>query len=205
MTNGLFGKLFIWLESKGIGYEVPAAATHEGWAEWEKEVKSKYPIFFKVRNFLEDVDDFFSDKYHSVRATLKYIFRPANRDLIKLISRRPMDYCDYMLQVNFMIILKFKKEYEERYAQDPDAHEETLAMRAWLKSAHSWITEGRGNMNKELDKAYEDVNLTLAINNFTSYDYAEDYKEVNRIEKLINDTDTEILNGMVKYREYLWT
>jgi hypothetical protein len=35
--------------------------------------------------------------------------------------------------------------------------------------------------------------------------YEVKYKEVNRIEKLIEDTDTEILTEFVKRRNYFWT
>jgi len=35
--------------------------------------------------------------------------------------------------------------------------------------------------------------------------YEVKYAEVNRIEKLINDKDTETLNELIKRRDYFWT
>jgi hypothetical protein len=35
--------------------------------------------------------------------------------------------------------------------------------------------------------------------------YMVKYAEVNRLEKLIDDTDTEVLTEIVKRRHYFWT
>jgi hypothetical protein len=35
--------------------------------------------------------------------------------------------------------------------------------------------------------------------------YEEAYREVHRLEKLIEDKDTEAMIGIIKNRQYLWT
>jgi hypothetical protein len=59
-------------------------------------------------------------------------------------------------------------------------------------------------LQKDLDAAYPPLSAKrlTEVNHKT---YEQDYVEVHRIETLIKEKDTKILNNIIKYREYFWT
>jgi len=93
--------------------------------------------------------------------------------------------------------------------------------RTWMDVSHlnKYITKDRPQLQKDLETAYpasrlldemfkpiEDENgrkMFQMVDDGIPYEVK--YKEVNRIEKLIDDIDTEILTEFIKRRHYFWT
>jgi hypothetical protein len=88
-----------------------------------------------------------------------------------------------------------------------------------LEQSYSYITNERLFLQNELDKAYpkmtsiQDMFESIVYENGRKmYKMKDDgipydvkYADVNRLEKLIEEKDTEILIQLIKRREYFWT
>lgn len=74
-----------------------------------------------------------------------------------------------------------------------------------LKQIYSWAKTERKKKEYEMWAAYPNPTPSLDDINNQKYKYEELYGEVNRLEKFIDDKDTEYLTWIVQNREYLWT
>lgn len=150
---------------------------------------------------------------------IKTIFKPHNNRIRKSIPRQWRDISHLMVDVNFEFIKAF---YEDEYKKDIvdwNATEHHKEFAQWLENAYSYITKERPQLEKDLENSYPPSRLfddmfkpIIDKDGKRMFEMIDDgipyevkYKEVNRIEKLIDDTDTEILNQFVKRREYFWT
>jgi hypothetical protein len=204
LQRGIFSKLFKYLEFKGYFYSVPFAASMEEWDEWRVNVMKAHPIQYAIRDAIEDIEYKLYRKWRSLRYKVKTFFVPENAMIRKAVPKRYADTTSIILDVNFATILQFKKEADESMV-DWQAHEEHAEFKAWLNTACVWINEGRANLEKEKDKAYPSRNISVLLKPSTIEEYQDMYKEVNRLEALIDQTDENILIQMIKFRSYFWT
>jgi len=204
LQRGIFSKLFKYLEFKGYFYSVPFAASTEEWDEWRVNVMKAHPIQYAIRDAIEDIEYKLYRKWRSLRYKVKTFFVPENAMIRKAVPKRYADTTSIILDVNFATILQFKKEADESMV-DWQAHEEHAEFKAWLNTACVWINEGRANLEKEKDKAYPSRNISVLLKPSTIEEYQDMYKEVNRLEALIDQTDENILIQMIKFRSYFWT
>lgn len=150
---------------------------------------------------------------------LKPIFKPKHSRLRKAIPRQWRDISSLIVDVNFEFIKAF---YEEEYVDgiiDWTATEKHKEFVEWLESSYKYITKERLFLQNELDEAYPKSNviddmfeLIVDEHGRKMYQMKDDgipydvkYADVNRLEKLIEERDTDILIHLIKYREYLWT
>lgn len=151
---------------------------------------------------------------------IKPIFKPCHQKLRKSVPKTWVDLSEVLEIVNFQIIKSF---YEEEYLAGivdwEGSSEKHKEFALWLESAYKYITEERPALEKQRDDSYPD---SRPFNDCfkESEDsegrrvfqyvplpgsYEDHYGEVNRLEKLIDDKDTEILIALIKNRDYLWT
>ena len=201
--RGIFAKLFKYLEFKGILYTTPSSATMEGWDKWRAKVKKEYPIQYFIRDKFEDIEYWFISRYKRIRYWVKTTLRPENSRIRAAVPIRGSDLCAIITEMNFALILQFKEEADKSIV-DWDAHETHKEFKDWLDRAALWITEGRPNLEKELQRAYPETSindiLTVDLNQVKDL-----YSEVYRLEDLIAQTDENIIIQMVKYRGHFWT
>lgn len=150
---------------------------------------------------------------------IKTFFKPCHNRIRKSIPKQWRDVSHLMVDINFEMIKVF---YEDEYKADIvdwEATEHHKEFAEWLEYAYKYITKLRPQLEKDLENAYPSMpsfdNLFKESTDesgrrvFQMVDdgipYEVKYKEVNRIEKQIEDTDTEILMGFVKRRNYFWT
>jgi hypothetical protein len=150
---------------------------------------------------------------------IKPIFKPQNKRLRKFIPRTWRDTTDFMVHLNFEMIKIF---YEDEYKAgivDWEADEPHNRFARWLDHTYFYITKARPKLEIDLENAYppskpiEDMFERIPQEDGTTKIYIKDdgipyevkYKEVNRIEKLIDDTDSKILKEFVDYRHFFWT
>lgn len=172
-----------------------------GWRAWEKETKKNYPIQYFFR---EDVRLEFSIIWRRIKDfkyKIKCFFFPYHQELRKAIPNTWADVSSLVVDLNFAMILSFKKEADASWV-DWDGTEEHRKFKNWLDSSVKWIQEGRLNLEKLRDNAYPPYPLP---DRMKDWNYERLYSEVNRIEKLINDTDSNIIKQMIDYRDYMWT
>jgi hypothetical protein len=193
--------------------------------EYEKSFRCK------LNNFLEDkfgtrklwqlipfvpcwADIYYYDK-------IRPIFNPQNKRYRKVIPRTWSDVSHLIEAVNFEFIKGF---YENEYLHGNTDWEGTgphaVEFARWLESAYDYITIERPQLEKDMDNAYppirpvdewfEETNETLNGQKLfrmkeRKESYEELYGEVNRLEQLIQDRDTEILTQLIKYRYFFWS
>ena len=186
----------------------------------KKSVVNKIRSFIYEKYGIWDVFDLFPYRWRMYYYNyIKPIYKPNNTRLRKAIPRTWKDISHLMVDVNFEFIKAF---YEDEYSKDivdwtgTESHKEFAE---WLELSYKWITQQKQQLEKDLENAYppckpldemfqpiEDENgrkMFKMVDDGIPYDVK--YAEVNRIEKLIDDKDTEILTEFVKRRHYFWT
>lgn len=153
---------------------------------------------------------------------IRPFFSPQNRRYRKAVPRTWTDVSHLIEIVNFEFIKGF---YEDEYLHGNTDWEGTgeraVEFAMWLESAYDYITIERPALEKQMDDAYPllpplkemfvpceyddkgKVKMLKMVDDGRTYE--EKYGEVNRIEQLIVDKDTEILIEFVKRRQYFWT
>lgn len=143
----------------------------------------------KIRWYLQDLALYIPypirDFYHK---QVRTIWRPQHGRIRKAVPKYWVDL-DYVLQeVNFEIIKSF---YEDEYMSGIVDWEgtggDTLKFTKWLEESYTYITSYRKVLEKQIDNAYPN------------------YKKVEKLEKEMEDKDTEILTDLVKWRRHMWT
>ena len=192
-----------------------------------KEFPENKTIFFKIRSFICDkfgIWDAWDILPYSWNMwyydKLRPIFAPKHSRLREAIPRQWCDISSLIVDVNFEFIKTF---YEEEYLDgvvDWSATELHKEFAVWLEQSYLYITKERLELEKQKDEAYPKKDGCL-FDNFEEvtdergrklYQFKDDgipydvkYGEVNRLEKLIEDKDTDILIEIIKRREYFWT
>jgi hypothetical protein len=150
---------------------------------------------------------------------IKTIFNPNNDRIRKAIPRQYSDITGLIVDVNFEFIKAF---YEDEYKADIvdwEATEQHSEFAKWLELSYKWITERRPQLQKDLENAYPQHSSIESLFKPTTDEngrrvfqmvddgipYEVKYAEVNRIEELIDNKDTEILTELIKRRNYFWT
>jgi hypothetical protein len=153
---------------------------------------------------------------------IRPIFSPQNKRYRKIIPRTWSDVSNLIEVVNFEFIKGF---YEDEYLHGHTDWEGTggcaVEFAKWLESAYDYITIERPALEKQMDAAYPVLPPLEELFVPCEYDdtgkvkmlkmvddgrtYEEKYGEVNRLEQLIQDKDTEILTQLVKYRFFFWS
>jgi hypothetical protein len=186
----------------------------------------KKSLSYKIKNFTFEkfgIWEFLDIFPYSWRMTywdkIRPIFKPQNKRLRKFIPRTWRDTSHFIVQLNFEMIKIF---YEEEYMADIvdwDSDDPHRKFARWLEHTYFYITKARPQLEIDLDNAYpptkpiEDMFERIPQEDGTTRMYLKDdgipyevkYKEVNRIEKLIDDTDTKILKEFIDYKDFFWT
>jgi hypothetical protein len=187
---------------------------------------TKDNFIYKIRSYfykkcqIWDIFDFFP---YGVRMCyydhIRPIFKPYHTRLRKVIPRQWADLLSIIDDVNFEIIKSF---YEDEYLKDTVNWEATPHHKQfadWLIKAYKYITEIRPQLEIDMNNAYPPLRTIDEMfkpvtdeNGKKLYQMIDDgvpyeikYGEVNRIEKLIEDNDTDVLVQMIKFRKFFWT
>lgn len=182
----------------------------------------------KVRKFLADKFNVY-DIWDVLPRYWKYyywdhlgpIIKPQNSRYRKVIPRKWADASSLIEIVNFEFVKGF---YEEEYIDGNvnwDAQPEHREFADWLEAAYEYITIERPALERLRDDAYpphisfeemfkpceidEDgkVKKYQMVNDGVPYE--EKYREVNRLEEIINEKDTDVLVETAKRRHFFWT
>lgn len=194
---------FTFLERKKLYYVQPAGLSREGWAKWEDNISESYPTLFALRENAEDFEDWLVDRFHDSKRGLRAIFRPRYTRVRKLIPRTYADVTHLIREVNFAFLLEFKEEADKSYV-NWNATPEHKEFKQWLDTACVWIAEGQVNLKNKIEEIYDQVSLISEGSTYTDK-VTPLYDEISRIEKLMEDTDTNILHKLIEYRSYMWT
>lgn len=135
----------------------------------------------------------------------KCFFNPKNKKYRAAIPNTWADVCVLIEDVNFAFIKGFyEDEYKSGWVDWEGSGEPTSKFAKWLEKAYQYITIERPQLQKDLDAAYPPL-TAKRLTEINRDSYEEEYAEVHRIEKLIQDKDTKTLTETIKYRQYFWT
>lgn len=133
------------------------------------------------------------DKYYSIRN----FFFPRQRWLLKSLPKHWVDkdevirLCLYQCIVNFVEDEKCFEVIDWNYtAEQQEAKKKILEI-------YDWVKTGRPKLEQDYWDSYPEIGQRGT--------YDELYKEVNRLEALIDIMDTEYLTWIVQNRRFLWT
>ena len=165
--------------------------THEEFNAFVEDLKTrKLSIFERVTNFIR------FKSYDASWAVYRF-FKPCHKRLRKAIPRHWVDLSEVTLLVNFEIIKSYVEE--EMNSTDWTSDEKHKEVAEWLNTAYNYITKERPQLEKQLSEAFANIDYKVTA------PYDEKYKEVIRIENLIEQTDENTLNKLAKYRLFLWS
>ena len=202
MSNRLYSKKDIESKPKfGFWYQYPSARSLDGWEEWHQEIAKKHPIQYFIRETCSSFRYRFNRTISDAKYFIKAIFKPCHADIRKAIPREWNDICSLVIDVNFAMIVSFKKEADKSYV-DWSGTENHQKFKDWLDASYKWITIEKPKLEKQKSDAYPPHPLPADMKHLK---YDELYERVNEIEKIIEDTDSKILKEMIDYREYMWT
>ena len=152
---------------------------------------------------------------------IRPIFVPQNKRYRKAIPRTWTDVSHLIEIVNFEFIKGFyESEYLHGHTDWEGTGSHAVEFAKWLESAYDYITIERPKLEKDMDNAYppfrpidewfEETEGTfngqkLFKMKSRKESYDELYGEVNRLEQLIQDKDTELLSQLIKYRYFFWS
>jgi hypothetical protein len=180
------------------------------WDECDKFLKEQFPIQYVVRNLREytPFKQFARWKYKfdmELGYKIKCFFRPRNSDLRKCIPRTWKSEDEIIQDVLETIFLRFylpHKCEDWKNFEISDNKELNDANKKWAELAveadniYAWINEGRAAHQKLIDIAWEAVSL----DEVEGETYLSKYGEVDKLEKIFDERNMEILNWIVKNR-----
>jgi hypothetical protein len=153
---------------------------------------------------------------------IKPIFNPSNKKVRKAVTRKWADVTSLITDVNFAMIKQFyEEEYLLGFVDWENSSEGHKQFEQWLKDTYAYVVYKRPSLEAERDNSYPELKpidewfeseLTVDDKGNKLYSFKDDgvpyevkYKDVIRIEKEIEETDSSILHKMIEYREYFWT
>lgn len=122
-------------------------------------------------------------------------FKPAHKQIRNAIPKQFVDISSLIVIVNFEFIKSFHDN--EMHIVDWEYDEHYKEFKNWINSAYDYITIERPELEKELSNSYPPPKMKGT--------YEEKYKDVIRLEKLIETKDTEILFELIKRRKMFWS
>jgi len=193
------------------------------YTDYKKSLSCKFWSFmddkFGIRGLWDVLPFGWKIRYYD---KIRPIFAPQNTRYRKAIPRTWSDVSHLIETVNFEFIRGF---YEDEYLHGNTDWEATgehaVEFAKWLESAYDYITVSRPDLEKQMEAAYPPyrpfnemfvpcetdengkVKMYKMVHREESYE--ELYGEVNRLEQLIQDKDSDILTHLVKYRHFFWS
>ena len=191
-----------------------------------KEFPENKTLCFKIRSFIcekfgiWDMWDILPYSWNMwYYDKLRPVFAPKHSRLRKAIPKQWVDITGLIIDVNFEFIKCF---YEDEFIDgvvDWSATEQHSEFALWLEESYLYITKERPELEKQkedsypkmasFDKLFEEI---VDENGKKLYQFKDDgipydikYGEVNRLDKLIEEKDTDILIQIIKRRDYFWT
>lgn len=133
------------------------------------------------------------DKYYSVRN----FFFPRQRWLLKALPKHWTDKDEVIRLCLYQCIVHFIEDEKCFEVIDWNYTAEQQEAKKKILEIYDWIKTGRPKLERDYWNSYPEAGQRGT--------YDELYKEVNRLEALIDIMDTGYLTWIVENRRFLWT
>ena len=178
-----------------------------GWNKFKVEIRKHYPIQGWFREWVLSYDNpIYSFISHSItnlrryRHNMRRFFRPAHPRFRKVYPRyRWMDISNAIKEINFAMIQDFWYEEVLKDIVDYQGDGTHQKFYDWIKDVINYIEVRRPELEKQLNAAYD------RIDHKSKEPYNIKYKDVNKVEEELNNTDIHILKEMIDYKDFFWT
>lgn len=173
------------------------------WTKFDEYVKKEYPVQYFFR---ETVAGFFWDIETSCRRIKwkikPYIQRERKEMRDKVFTRQYRDLDSIIVEFCMQCVIEYV-DREKCFDKIVFNHSEKVkTFAAQLKQCHDYATEGRREILKEIEKAWEDVPLMMSD---IAQNKMEKYNKVTELETKLEEADTQVCEWVVKNRRHLWT
>ena len=101
----------------------------------------------------------------------------------------------------FGCIIHFVEEEKAFEIIDWSDNEKSIAAKNEIAECYNWAKTGRAALEKEIEEAYDEVDL----NRNPSRTYSETYRRVEELEAKLAEDDEKYMNLIIKNFGYLWT
>lgn len=143
--------------------------------------------------------------WRDLKYKISCLFRHRNQWVIDAIPREWRDKDTVFEEVLFAGIINFvegEKALETIFWKDNH--------KAKIIEIYNWAKTGRHELEKQINDAYPEIQYfdkhgKWNYNSVKSGDYEKLYGEVDRLEKLLDDTNTKHLGWLIENRKILWT
>lgn len=159
------------------------------------ELKSIDDLFDSLTDYKPTIFDRFRWWFHEFSWQVYYYFNPSHKQIRDSIPKRFVDISSLIQTVNFEFVKSFHDN--EMHTIEWDSDPQHKEFEEWITSSYQYITVERAKLEEELNHSYPKRGAKGT--------YEEKYADVIRLEKLIQDKDTEILTEIVKRREMFWS
>ena len=142
--------------------------------------------------------------------SIKCWFKPKNKWATKAISNQWQDLDTVYVNVLFAGIINYV-EGEKCFETIMWVTPQEKRYKKKIEEIYKWAKTGRKELQDKIENAYPpfEVGWMTKLNTKSQQECKEDYEklygEVNRLEKLLYDTDTQYLTWLVTNRNVLWT
>ena len=138
---------------------------------------------------------------------------PRNKWARNAVGNSWLDLDSVYVNILFAGIISYVEEQDALNFIDWKHHKDTIAAERKIKEIYKWAKTGRATLQKRIDAAYPQTTVNkTGIGDMLQRSpedakktYDELYGEVNRLEKLLYDTDSMHLTWLIRHRNILWT
>ena len=180
----------------------------QGWSDWEARIRKEYPLQWFFREWLTSWDNpvyalvtqirmRYSDIHYNVKRFISPLY-PRFRKAFPRHAYKEISVAS--VEINFALILDFWYEEVVDGCVDWQADEMHSTFYDSLKCCVDYIEKIRPELNALMDEA-----LTAATDDERELPYEQRYAEYNRLEKMIEDTDTKTLIWFIQHRDSFWS
>lgn len=190
----------------GMFYRRPLAMKLGEWERFDEHICKTHPLQYRLREFGGDMQDRFGRLCRWFPRACRWLFRPPHPLVRRAIPRHWMDLSSLIEDINFAIIRQFKIEMDEGIV-DWTATEHHRDFKAWMERAIAYLDRERPALCEHLETVYErhGVDLTECLGGQMDDAAEAAFEEYCRLEKVIEESDTRLLQEMIERRGYFWT
>jgi hypothetical protein len=176
----------------------PYALTSNDWTKYDNYLKEKYPVQYFLRETLHSlIYRYIVHPYKKIKNSVKYTLSNPRKEMRKKVFPNYWsDLTETIVIFHLETLIEFVDREEALKNVLYSSNEEHKQFEKGLKECYEYAKVGRESMHKKLNEAYERVSRDLP--------YEEAYKEVNEIEKQIEECDTKVCEWVIKNRTYFW-
>jgi len=117
---------------------------------------------------------------------------------MKVIPKKWADKPELIVMVLYPFIIDFVEGEACFEVLNWDCTDGHILAAAFYKECYAWAKVGRGQIIKKIDSELDRAHDAMGA-------FEEKYREHSRLERLLEDTDSKMLGGLIEYRQYMWT